>query len=540
MPELCADSILLNGTIWCGSQQGTVEALAIWQGKVLASGSKDEVLLYKGRTTRMVDLKGGFATPGLNDAHLHLIATGLTTDWIDATPQAAPTLQSLLDSIRTKAGSLPPGAWIKARGYDQTKLDVERHPHKSELDSATTDHPIMLERTCGHVSIFNSKAFELAGVDVNTPVPDGGLIEQENGVLTGLVAENALGVIRRAVPKPTTEELVQAIENAGNMLLSYGITSVMDAAVGLVAGFDEIRAYNLAKVQKRLPVRTWLVLLGDPNTSIVEQCYEAGLVSGAGDAMMMIGAVKIFLDGSAGGCTAWMSKPYLGDRNNTGVQILSDEELEALVLNAHKKGYQLACHAIGDAAIGQLITAYEKALAVHPDADRRHRIEHCGFSTPEQHVRMKKAGIYPCPQQVFVYDFGDAFISVLGEERALSSYPLKTWSELGFKPATGSDSPVCRPNPYPNIYNMLTRKTGKGTVMDARQRVSIEQALQAYTECGAFSQRLEHVKGKLVPGQMADIAVFSRNMLTATPEEILNDTRCNLTIRGGQVVFERE
>lgn len=166
-------------------------------------------------------------------------------------------------------------------------------------------------------------------------------------------------------------------------------------------------------------------------------------------------------------------------------------------------------YAIGDAVIGQLITAYEKALAVHPDQDRRHRIEHCGFPTPEQHERMKRAGLYPCPQQVFIHDFGDAYISVLGGERALSSYPLKTWKDLGFKPATGSDSPVCHPNPYPNIYSMLTRKTGKGTVMDARERVSTEEELQVYTEYGAFSQKLEKVKGRLIPGQVDDIAVSS-------------------------------
>ncbi|WP_407976997.1 amidohydrolase [Brucella pseudogrignonensis] len=539
MPELRADTIIHNGTIWCGYEEGTVEALAIWQGKVLATGTKDQVWSLKGDKTKVIDLEGRFATPGLNDSHLHLISVGLTLKWLDATPQAAPTLESLLGSIREMAASVPPGTWIRARGYDQTKLDIGRHPHKSELDAVAPNHPVMLVRACGHVSIFNSIAFELAGIDEKSPVPDGGLIEQQNGVLTGMVAENAQGAVRKAIPKATTEEMIEAIEAAGNLLLSYGITSVMDAAVGQVAGFDEIRAYNIAKLQKRLPVRTWLVLLGDPGPSIVEKCYEAGLVSGVGDDMLTVGAVKIFLDGSAGGRTAWMSKPYLGDDNNIGVQILPDAELEALVLDAHKKGYQLACHAIGDAAIGQLITAYEKALAAHPDPDRRHRIEHCGFSTPEQHERMKKAGIYPCPQQVFIYDFGDAYISVLGEEKALSSYPLKTWKDLGFKPATGSDAPVCHPNPYPNIYSMLTRETGKGTVMDARERVSIEEALQVYTEYGAFSQKLEDVKGKLVPGQVADIAVFSRNMLTAKPQEILNDTHCMLTIREGEVVFER-
>ncbi|MBD9372939.1 amidohydrolase [Rhizobium sp. ARZ01] len=534
-----ADTILYNGVIWRGFDEGTTDALAIWGDKVLAVGSNDEILSLKGERTKLIDLKGQFATPGLNDSHLHLISLGLTLNWIDATPKSAPTLESLLDAIKKQVAILPAGTWIRARGYDQTKLDVGRHPHKSELDAVAPNHPVMVVRACGHVSIFNSEAFRLAGVDESTPVPEGGLIEQKNGVLTGMVAENAQGLVRAAIPDPDEDMMVDAIEAGGNLLLSYGITSVMDAAVGQVAGFNEIRAYHLAKLKNRLPVRTWLTLLGDPGVSVVPQCYEAGLVTGVGDDMLTVGAVKLFLDGSAGGRTAWMTKPYLGDDDNHGVQILTDEALQELVLDAHSKGYQLACHAIGDGAIEQLITAYEKALEAMPDPDRRHRIEHCGFSSEAQHKRMAKAGIYPCPQQVFIYDFGDAYVSVLGEERALSSYPLKTWMDLGFKPATGSDSPVCHPNPFPNVYSMLTRKTGKGTVMDAKERVTIERALQAYTEYGAFSQKMEKVKGKLVPGQVADIAVFSRNMLTAAPEEILDGTECVLTIRGGEVVFER-
>ncbi|MBZ3694276.1 amidohydrolase [Phyllobacterium calauticae] len=540
-PKLvAADSILHNGNIWCGYEEGVVEALAIWQGKILATGSSAEMLELQGVHTKLVDLHGAFATPGLNDAHLHLISTGLTLQWIDATPAKLPTLDALLGAIGAKAASLPKGEWILARGYDQTKLDTGRHPLKSELDQVAPDHPVMLTRACGHVSIFNSVAFAKAGVDEAYAAPSGGMIEQKNGALTGMVAENAQDVLRAAIPDPDESQLIEAIETAGNMLLSYGITSVMDAAVGHVAGFNEIRAYQIARRDNRLPVRSWLVLLGDPGKSIVPDCYRAGLVSGVGDDMLTIGAVKIFLDGSAGGRTAWMSKPYLGDDNNTGIQMLPDAELQDLVMDTHNKGYQLACHAIGDQAIEQLITAYEKALAATPDPNRRHRIEHCGFSTSSQHDRMQNAGIYPCPQQVFIYDFGDAYISVLGVERSRSSYPLKTWADLGFKPATGSDSPVCHPDPFPNLYTMLTRKTWKGTVMDAAQSVSIEDALRVYTEYGAFSQKQEHVKGRLVPGQVADIAIFSRNLLTATPEEILHETQCNMTLRGGEIVFTRD
>ncbi len=534
-----ADIILRNGPIWCGRAEGVVEALAIWRGLVLAAGRDDEIARFRGPDTRVIDLAGRLATPGLNDSHLHLVSLGLVMDWVDAKPAAAPTLQSLLDAIAARARLLGPGKWVRARGYDQTKLDVGRHPLREELDRAAPNNPVMLVRACGHISICNSLALKAGGIDESTPTPPGGLIEQRAGRLTGLLAENARDPVRAAIPKPSEDEIVACIERAGRRLLSLGITSCMDAAVGQIGGFGEIAAYQRARREGRLPVRVWLTLRGDEGHSLVPRCWEAGLVTGAGDDMLTIGAVKLFLDGSAGGRTAWMTEPYLGEDRTTGVRMMSDEELQRLVMDAHVKGYRLACHAIGDAAIEQLITAYEKALAAHPDPDRRHRIEHCGYSTPEHHRRMIAAGIYPCPQQVFVHNFGDAYVSVLGPERGLRSYPFRTWMDLGLKPATGSDAPVCDPDPFPNFHAILTRKTWRGTVMDASETAPIEAALQAYTEYGAFSQKMEAVKGKLAPGYLADVAVFSRDLLTAAPREILERTQCDLTILGGRVVYER-
>ncbi|MCU4179224.1 amidohydrolase [Bosea sp. BH3] len=534
-----ADIVLRNGPIWCGREDGVVEALAIWQDKVLAAGRDAEIAPLVGPKTRVIDLKGRLATPGLNDSHLHLVSLGMTMGWVDSRPEAAPTLEALLGAIAARAATAKPGEWILSRGYDQTKLDTGRHPYREELDRVAPNNPVMVVRTCGHIAICNSEALRLGGIDEKSVAPQGGLIEQQNGRLTGMLAENARAPVQAAIPAATEEDIISGIERGGQYLLSLGITSCMDAAVGQKGGFREIAAYHRAKRDGRLPVRTWLTLLGDDGRSIVPQCYEAGLISGTGDDMLMIGGVKLFLDGSAGGRTAWMTEPYLGEDKTTGVWMWEDAELERMVLDAHVKGYQLVCHAIGDAAIEQLITAYEKALAAHPDPDRRHRIEHCGFSTPAQHERMVKAGIYPCPQQVFIHDFGDAYIKVLGPERALSSYPFRTWFDLGLKPATGSDAPVCDPNPFPNFHNMLTRKTWKGTVMDEGQRVSIEEALQAYTEFGAFSQKQENVKGRLVPGFLADVAVFSRDLLSADPADILKDTRCDLTILGGEIVYER-
>jgi predicted amidohydrolase YtcJ len=534
-----ADIVLRNGPIWCGRDDGVVEALAIFRDRVMAAGRDAEIAPLVGPGTRVIDLDGRLATPGLNDSHLHLISLGMGMLWVDSKPDVAPTLETLLGAISARAAAMKPGEWILSRGYDQTKLDTGRHPRREELDRAAPNNPVMLVRTCGHVAICNSEALRRGGIDETSPAPQGGLIEKQDGRLTGLLAENALALVQAAIPVPSEEDLVTGIERGGRHLLSFGITSCMDAAVGQKGGFGEIAAYHRAKRDGRLPVRTWLTLLGDEGRSIVPQCYEAGLVTGTGDDMLMIGAVKLFLDGSAGGRTAWMTSPYLGGDGTTGVWLWEDAELNRMVLDAHRKGYQLACHAIGDAAIEQLITAYELALAAHPDPDRRHRIEHCGFSTAAQHERMVKAGIYPCPQQVFIHDFGDAYVKVLGPERALPSYPLRTWFDLGLKPATGSDAPVCDPNPFPNFHAMLTRKTWKGTVMDESQCVTIQEALQAYTEHGAFSQKREGVKGRLVPGFLADVAVFSRNLLTAAPADMLDDTRCDLTILGGRVVYER-
>ncbi|PJR11940.1 amidohydrolase [Sinorhizobium meliloti] len=533
-----ADLILINGRIWRGREEGISEALAVWQGKVLATGSDADISGLKGPHTEVIDLEGRFATPGLIDNHLHLIATGMAMGWVDATPASAPTLAALLGRIADRAATTPEGGWVRARGYDQVKLDTGRHPTRDDLDRVAPDHPVLLTRACGHVSVANSRALELAGITEATAVPEGGVIGLTEGRLNGFLAENAQSLVRAAMPTATTEDLIDGIERAGRHLLSFGITSCMDAAVGQVSGFAEIQAYEMAKLSGRLPVRVWLTLLGDPGVSIVDDCWRAGLLSGAGDDMLRVGGVKVFLDGSAGGRTAWMTRPYRGEPDNIGVQMLPDGEVEAVVKACHDRGYQMVCHAIGDGAIEQLVTAYEKALAANPDPDRRHRVEHCGFSTPDQNARMKAAGILPAPQMAFIHDFGDSYISVLGEERGRSSYPIGTWMRMGLKPSTGSDSPVCSPDPFPNLHAMLTRQTGRGTVLEASERLSREEALQAYTEYGAYSQKAEGVKGRLVRGQWADIAVFDNDLLAAAPEIILSDTKCVLTLLAGRVVHD--
>lgn len=534
-----ADLVLRDGKIWTGYGNPVVQAVAVLGNKVLASGKNDDIAALIGPQTKVVDLAGRFAMPGLNDAHLHLISTGLLRGKVDASAEAAPTRAALIAALQSRAAETPKGGWVTARGFDQTRYPDGLMPTAQELDAALPDHLVSVTRACGHVTIANTAAMAAAGIFFDTPDPDGGVIGRDNGKLTGMLAENAQQMLYDIQPIPTLEQIIDAIEVGGRHLIEYGITSCMDAATGQIDGMTEIRAYHLAERSGRLPVRVWATLLGDPTQSIVEACHAVGLVTGVGTDMFRIGGVKIFTDGSAGGRTAWMKQPYVGQPDNLGVQMLADEVLFDLVQRYHDMGYTLVCHGIGDAAIDQLVRAYEAIRISDPGNVRRDRIEHCGYVDDAMNQRMKAAGILPAPQQAFVHDFGDAYVAVLGPERGLRSYPIGTWDRMGMKPSTGSDAPVCSPNPYPNLHAMLTRQTYKGTVMDASEILTPEQALRAYTEHGAYSQGEESRKGRLEPGMLADIAVFSQDLLTATPDQILQHTRCEMTILDGRIVYDR-
>ncbi len=540
MPSLPhADLILQNGPVYLGLKEGYASAVALWAGKVLATGTPADMAPLIGPGTKVIDLAGRMATPGLYEAHLHLLPLGLTMKELDIRPRFVRTLDGLLEMIAQAAAKAKPGEWILARGYDHFELDVKRHPHRTELDRAAPDNPVYIVRACGHLSVANSLALKLAGVDETTPVPAGGAIEQVNGVLTGLMAENGRDPVKQVIPDPTDEELVAAIERAGRYCNAFGITSVMDAAVGMRSRYREVAAYRTAQRTGRLPVRTNMCLLGGHN-GIVEQCFADGLVTGAGDDWLSVGPVKIFTDGSAGGRTAAMSLPYLGEPETKGIFCLTDAEMDVLTRDYHAKGYQLAVHAIGDAAIEQTLNAMENGLNDHPDADRRHRIEHCGFNSKEQIARMVRLGIEPVPQPVFIYDFGDLYLSVLEADRVEACYPMRDWIEAGLKPAASSDAPVCDANIWPNIYTMLTRKTARGTVISPGQTLTIDEVISAYTEFGAYVNRCEDSRGRLLPGMAADVAIFSRDLSTATPEQLLHETRCDMTIIAGKVVYEAE
>ena len=535
------DLLLTGGRIFLGLAEGESDALAISGNRVLATGQAARDAAGPG--TRRIDLAGRLALPAFNDCHMHLMSVGLGLSQLNLRPESgADSIDEILSRVRSAAARKAPGEWVLGRGYDHAELREDRHPTAEELDAAAPDNPVYLVRTCGHVAVASSRALQAAGIGHNTPVPPGGLIERRDNKLTGLLAEQAMRLVQVVLPEISDAAMVEAIEHAGKHMLEQGIASVMDANVGPRRGLAEIAAYETAKRTGRLPVRTYVCLFGHPPPAgIVRAAHAAGYTHLSGDDFLRIGPVKVFADGSAGGRTAAMSAPYLGgsgaNKEDRGVFVWDDATMHALLKEYHDLGYQLAIHAIGDAAIEQVLTGMEKAGAAPAN---RHRIEHCGFLTPGQRARMKARGILPVPQPVFIYEFGDLYIKVCGRERSDASYPMRTWVEEGHFPGASSDAPVSTTDPFKNLFTMVTRRTNKGTVLNPDQTLTLAQAIHALTFNGAYVSKCEDRKGRLLPGMLADVAVLSRDPFNDGPDALEHDTRADMTIVDGRVVYDRQ
>jgi predicted amidohydrolase YtcJ len=532
---MTADLLLTGGRIFLGLAEGFSDTLAVKDGRVVAAG--DAARDAAGAGTKRIDIAGRLAVPAFNDCHMHLMSVGLGLGQINLRPESGVrAIDDVLGRVRAAAARKRPGEWVLGRGYDHAELREDRHPTAAELDAAAPNNPVYLVRTCGHVAVANTQALRAAGIGHNTPVPPGGLIERRDNRLTGLLAEQALRLVQAVLPEVSDAQMVDAIERAGRHMLEQGVASVMDANVGPRRGLAEIHAYETAKRGGRLPVRAYLCLFGHPAPEgIVRAAHAAGYTHLSGDDWLRIGPVKVFADGSAGGRTAAMSAPYLGG-SDTGVFVWDDATMHALLKEYHGLGYQLAIHAIGDAAIEQVLTGMEKAGATPA---RRHRIEHCGFLTPGQRARMRARGILPVPQPVFIYEFGDLYLKVCGKERSEASYPMRSWIAEGHFPGASSDAPVSTTDPFKNLFTMVTRRTNRGTVLNTDETITLPQAIHALTFNGAYVSKCEDRKGTLRPGMLADITVLSRNPFVDGVDVLEHDTQADITIVEGRVAFDR-
>lgn len=510
-----------------------VDAVGMEFGRIVAVGSTADVAFALGSVAEEINLDGRLATPGLYDAHCHVMMTGFALAEIDLSTETTPSIVTIKEKVRAVASATAPGTWIVGQGYDQASLFEQRHPTRADLDEVSPDNPVILRRSCHHIVVANSAALRAGGVDANTPDPSDGKIDRdEHGAPTGVLREAASDLVTRMQPEQTEAEIADAIVAGGNVFREHGVTSIAEAGIRTAA---QMRAYQGLADAGLLPLRTYLMMIIDQT---LDEMISLGIRSGFGNDWLKIGNAKLFSDGSIGGRTARMRKPYQGEPNNYGIWMIPPAEVKAKVLKAHQAGFQIGIHAIGDAAIELILDAYEEAQAAFPREDTRHRIEHCSIIDEGLIDRIAAQGVVPIPGTAFLHYTRPAYDQNLGRDRYRYAYAMRTFQERGIIAAASTDAPVVPVNPMLGIETMVTRLDRLGDDAWTEESISVEDALKAYTWNAAYASHEETIKGSLKPGMRGDLTIFETDFRAVEPAS-LHDVKTDYTIADGKVVHER-
>lgn len=528
--------LLIDGEIITVNEKDEIaEAVAVKGNKITAIGSTEDLLNLKNENTEVIDLKGKTLVPGFIDSHLHISMYGTNCASISCKSELIQTIDDLLQEIKKRVSQTPKGHWIRAWGYNENIINDKRFPQKEELDTITTEHPIIISRTCGHISAVNSHALEIANIDKNTPDPDGGKIDKNTeGELTGLLFENA-HMKMFAVASFSEEELSSAHKIASEHFAKKGITSIHDATG---YGLENLRSLQADTKNGFIKQRVYAMVgaLNDAQT-VVKHMINSGIFTGLGDDKFRIGPVKLFLDGSSSGPTVWTRDPYTSDSENYGIRYFSQEEVDQLFIPAHEKGWQITAHAQGDGAIEMLLNTIEKVNRLHPRENTRHRIEHAGIASPDLIRRMKEQKVIPTPNPAFLYEYGEGYVKNYGE-RAKNMYPMGDYQRAGIPAAIASDCPVTDFNPFRGIHAAITRKSNSGQVIGADKTVSLLQAIRMYTLHGAYASFEDNIKGSIEPGKLADLVLLDRSITKSTIDD-LPEVQVEWTMIDGELVYEK-
>lgn len=538
-----ANLVFLNGTVITVDEHlPRAQAVAVFGNRIAAVGGSEEVRKWVGTRTWVIDLNGRTLLPGFNDAHNHMLMFGQTLTQINAARVGS--VDALVVEVAARAremGMRNEGEWILGWGYDDTRLAEGRHPTRWDLDPVSGGHPVMITRTCGHIAAANSRALELAGIDRTTPDPPGGSIDRDpvTGEPTGVLRENAKALVERVLPRPTRERLVDALRQANEVYVREGITSQQDLGTGNLTLAEELGAWQEARRQGLLQVRSSVAIryLRDFHEELIPpELFETGLLSGFGDDRLRIGPIKYFMDGGIGGATAYLSEPYLNDSSTRGILCLDQETVDRLVEEAHRLGYQLAVHAIGDEAVKMIVAAYERALNRYPRRDHRHRIEHTALTPPGLELKLKALGLIPVPQSPFLYHLGDTWFRNIGPDRMEWAFPLRRWLDAGLTVPLSSDRPVVYSTPLANIAAAVNRTSRGGLCLNPEHRISVEEAIRMQTLDAAYASFEEDRKGSVTVGKLADFVVLEADPTRVPPHEI-QDIPVAMTVIDGEVVY---
>lgn len=516
--------------------------IAVWGGRVVALD--DEVSGID--ADRRVDCDGAVVVPGFQDAHNHMAGFGRMLVEIDA--GAMSSLDELYAAIAERAHRQPEGAWIVASGYDQANLGG--HPTRVAIDRVAPGRRVIVNHRTTHMLVASTPVFEALGaMSPGFPVPPGGVIERdETGEPTGLVAEQAMTAFRGLLRPFSIDDLGAAIERAGRAFLTEGITSVCEAGVGdsPIVGSSpvEFAAYQKLHAAHALPVRVQAMVAMENLHQVVSHRADGidlgldlGIHTGVGDDWLSIGPLKMFTDGALSSRTASVSEPFV-DQGGTGVMQFEPEHVARIATAAHRAGWQLAIHAIGDHAVDVALDAIDQATRAFPRPDARHRIEHASVVRPDQLERFAALDVIPSIQGRFVWELGDGIIAGLGPERIDWTYRHKSFLDAGLVTPGGSDRPVAAGAPLLGMQAMVHRVTRSGRPFAPAEAVTAYQALEAYTVHAAFAAHQDAHKGRIRKRFLADFAILDDDPTTARPESI-GGIGVLATIVGGDIKFDK-
>jgi predicted amidohydrolase YtcJ len=517
------DLLLVNANVLTMDPgRPTASAVAVAGGRIVG--------IYDGEpdvtANEVIDLRGLTLIPGFHDAHNHMIGFGLSLTEVDLRTGSQDELYA---RVAAKAAATPEGEWVIGSGYDQTRTGA--HPDRDALDAIAPHHRVWLKHTSSHMCVVNSLVLDDLGIGETVPQVDGGRVTTDAaGRPTGLLEERAQELVGNLTHPYPLATLTDAVDAAGRRYLAEGITSVTEAGVGggwIGQSPVELAAYINARDQGRLHVRVELMVISDafhplgahPSDGI-ETGIDLGLRTGFGDDWLRLGPMKIFTDGSLVGRTAAMSAPFDGDPGNSGYLQADSDQLTERIIEAHRAGWRVAAHAIGDRAIDLALDAFADAADQYPRPRPRHRIEHFAAARPDQVARAAKLGVIAVGQGRFASELGDGMLAAVGPGRAAWLYRQRSLLDAGLVLPGSSDRPVASGAPLLGIHDMVNRRTATGAPFNAAEAITPAEALRAYTWGSAYASKQERTKGSITPGKLADFTVLSEDPTAVAPDRI--------------------
>ena len=527
-----ADLVIVNANIrTMDAKRTTARSIAVLNSRIIAIGSAADTKSLIGPNTRVIDAKGKLVLPGFNDAHVHFMETGAQLSSVDL--RSAKTPEEFVRRIKDFTAKLPKGRWITGGNWDHENWTPNDLPTAAMIDAATPDNPVFVDRLDGHMALANSLAMKLAGVDKNTPDVAGGLIVRDAaGSPTGIFKDAAMGYISKAVPEDSLEQELAYVQAASDYAASFGVTSVQDMSAGTNVG-----VYQEMVRQGRLKTRIY----GCSPLADYSRWKNAGLHFSFGGPMLRVGCLKGYADGSLGSTTAWFFEPYMDAPTTSGIPRAEvSTTMKQNMVDADKAGLQVTVHAIGDRANATVLDYYENLEKVNGTRDRRYRIEHAQHLRQQDIKRFGELKVVASMQPIHLPDDGRWARKRLDEKRLKGTYAFRTLLATGAVLAFGSDSPVAPMNPIWGIYAAVSRRTADGKNPNGwipEQKITVDEAVRAFTYGSAYAEFQEDVKGTLEMGKLADMVIISDDIFTIDPVKIA-DAKVLVTVMDGKVVYE--